>query len=331
MRTRLLGTTLALVTFGAASLGVAGPAVAEAPPAPATPPAANTFPVPLPATAEVADSWHACRDGCARLHKGNDIFAPEGTPEVAVESGTIARVDDVDDGNGGLSIWLLGDSGVAYYYAHNSANLVVEGQRVGRGQVVGRVGRTGNARTTPAHIHFQVNVCGELTSAEPCTVDPHPLLTSWTQAFVDGGVDSLGWYRPSDAVFRLREEGGSPLPTVATGRPGRTGVLPVAGDWDGDGRDSVAVYDRASATLRPRDADGRAQPALRFGTPGRTDALPVAGDWDGDGRDTVGLYTRADATFRLLDALPAPPAATVAPADRGSRARTAADRADGRR
>ena len=74
-------------------------------------PPINSFPVPAPYEASFSDDWHACRDGCRRQHKGNDIFAPEGTPIVAVEPGVIAKVDGTDDSNGGLSIWLLGDSG----------------------------------------------------------------------------------------------------------------------------------------------------------------------------------------------------------------------------
>src|SRR5690606_34527049 len=84
----------------------------------------NAFPVPAPFDVSYADGWHDCRDRCSRRHKGTDVMADEGTPLVAVESGVIAKVDDTDDGRGGLNLWLRGDSGVAYYYAHNAENLV---------------------------------------------------------------------------------------------------------------------------------------------------------------------------------------------------------------
>ncbi len=286
--------------------GVATGAGAQAPPAPDSeptpvePPADNVFPVPLPYEVSFADSWHACRDGCSRQHKGNDLMAAEGTPAVAVEAGTIAKVDNTDDGLGGLTVWLLGDSGVAYYYAHNAENLVAQGQRVSRGQMIASVGRTGNARTTPPHIHFQINLCGEMSSDEPCTVDPHPYLERWAQGLVDGGADGVGWYQASTGAFGQRNEAGSALPAFPFGTAGATDVVPVAGDWDGDGRDSVGIYQRGDATFHLRDDEGAPLSPLPFGEAGRSDVWPIAGDFDGDGRDTVGLYRRAEAAFVVL-------------------------------
>lgn len=295
------------MAFAVAALltgGVATGAGAQGEPAPAPqpvePPTDNVFPVPLPHDVTFADSWHACRDGCDRRHKGNDIMAAEGAPLVAVESGIIAKVDDTDDGLGGLTVWLRGDSGVAYYYAHNSENLVTKGQRVARGQMIARVGHTGNARTTPPHVHFQVNRCGQLSSDEPCTVDPHRYLQRWTQAHVDGGADGVGWYQASTGAFGRRTEAGSPLPAFPFGTAGAADVVPLAGDWDGDGRDSVGLYRRGDATFQLRDDEGGELAPLAFGEPGRTDVWPIAGDFDGDGRDTVGLYRRADAAFVIL-------------------------------
>ncbi len=308
-RTRRSRRPLAAAVMSLAGLAVSAtatmPVGAQAPdPSPGftPPPASNHFPVPLPYAASFGDDWHACRDDCSRRHKGNDIFAAEGTPEVAVESGVIAQVDDTDDSNGGLSLWLLGDSGVAYYYAHNSANLVVEGQRVARGQVIGRVGRTGNARTTPPHIHFQINECGELSSDEPCTIDPRHHLLDWSQAFVDGGPDALGWYRSSDSTVRLLNEGGSALPAVPVADPapmGRPAELPVAGDWDGDGRDTVAIYRLPQGSADVLDPQGAVTDRVHLGGGEGGQAFPVAGDWDGDGRDTFGLYLPARGAFVL--------------------------------
>jgi hypothetical protein len=269
----------------------------------AQPPTDNVFPVPMPYAVQFDDTWHACRDGCRRQHKGNDLLTDEGAPAVAVESGVIAKVDNTDDGLGGLTVWLRGDSGVTYYYAHNSVNLVAEGDRVARGQLIARVGRTGNAASTPPHIHFQINVCGELNSTEPCTVDPHPYLQTWAQGMVDGGADAVGWYQPAIEAVGQRTDVGSPLPAYSFALPGGVGdagTVPVAGDWDGDGRDSVGLYRRADATFHLREEDGERYRPVDFGVPGRTDVWPIAGDFDGDGRDTVGLYAQAEGTFVVL-------------------------------
>lgn len=296
----VLVTCLALVSGLATSRSAAqeaGDEEAEARPITRPVPAGNTFPIPAPHDVSFSDSWHACRDGCRRQHKGNDLMAAEGTPMVAVESGVVARVDNTDDSNGGLSVWLLGDSGVAYYYAHNSANMVAVGQPVARGQVIARVGHTGNARTTAPHIHFQINTCGELSSVEPCTMDPHEVLRAWPQELIDGGADALGVYTPADATFRLRTEGGSSPPPAAFGSVG-AGNLAVAGDWNGDGRDTVGVYQPHDATFLLRSDDGAPLAPVRYGQPGD---LPVVGDWNGDGRDTVGYYRPTTATFQLHD------------------------------
>ena len=253
----------------------------------------------MPYAVTYADDWHACRAGCARQHKGNDLMADEGVPAVAVESGVIIRASHTDQGLGGITLWLKGDSGVAYYYAHNAQNLVAVGQRVARGEMIARVGRTGNAHATAPHIHFQINLCGETSSAEPCTVNPYSYLQTWAQAQVGGGADGVGWYEPATGAFGQRNESGSPLSAFPFGTPGADQV-PVAGDWDGDGRDSVGVYSRTDGVFALRDDEGVALPPLPFGQPGRPDVWPIAGDFDGDGRDTVGLYRQTEAAFVVL-------------------------------
>jgi hypothetical protein len=64
--------------------------------------------------------------------------------------------------------------------------------------------------------------------------------------------------------------------------------LPVAGDWNGDGRDGIGVYDQATATFLLRNALQRQGPSdkgyadltFTYGTPYAM-VLPVAGDWTG--------------------------------------------------
>lgn len=103
------------------------------------------------------DTWHAPRSG-GRKHQGTDIFAPHGAPAYAVVDGVIDKVGN--GGLGGITLWLRGDNGDRYYYAHNARNLVVVGQRVRAGATIALVGKTGNAETTPPHIHFEARPGG---------------------------------------------------------------------------------------------------------------------------------------------------------------------------
>ena len=74
-----------------------------------------TFPIAGPF--EFLDSWGFPRSG-GRRHRGSDVFSPMGTPLVAIEGG-VARADA--DALGGLVVYLTGDSGSVYYYAHLQA------------------------------------------------------------------------------------------------------------------------------------------------------------------------------------------------------------------
>ena len=124
---------------------------------------------PVTGAVTFTSSFGAPRSG-GRTHKGNDLFAPLGTPLVAIENGVIFQLNDVPVGLGGIDIWLRGDSGASYYYAHDSSNVVVLGQRVAVGQVVAYLGDTGNARGSP-QLHFEVHPGGGPA------VDPHPTLS----------------------------------------------------------------------------------------------------------------------------------------------------------
>jgi murein DD-endopeptidase MepM/ murein hydrolase activator NlpD len=95
------------------------------------------------------------RDGGSREHHGVDIFKPRGTPVVAAADGVVSSVDTTEIG--GRVVWLRESGGRhSLYYAHLETPLVEDGQRVSTGDTLGLVGNTGNARTTPPHLHFGV-------------------------------------------------------------------------------------------------------------------------------------------------------------------------------
>jgi murein DD-endopeptidase MepM/ murein hydrolase activator NlpD len=115
------------------------------------------FPVTGLNTYAIQSGFGAERDGGARAHRGVDIFAARGTDAVAAVDGWVTRVDSTR--RGGNVVWLqplFGD--LRLYYAHLDTQLVEAGQFVGRGDVIGTVGNTGNAITTPPHLHFGVYV-----------------------------------------------------------------------------------------------------------------------------------------------------------------------------
>ena len=90
-------------------------------------------------------------------HEALDIMAPRGTPVLAVDDGTIAKL--FTSRPGGLTIYQYDPAGkLAYYSAHldRYAQGLKQGDAVKRGQVVGYVGSTGNARADAPHLHFTV-------------------------------------------------------------------------------------------------------------------------------------------------------------------------------
>ena len=110
---------------------------------------------PVP-NASFSDTWGAARSG-GRAHKGTDLMAPHGSPAYAVVSGVVRTASS---SAGGISLYLAGDNGETYFYAHNSSNVASSGQRVSAGDLVARVGSSGNASSGAPHVHFEREVGG---------------------------------------------------------------------------------------------------------------------------------------------------------------------------
>ena len=88
--------------------------------------------------------------GLKAFHAGVDIAAPEGSPIFASASGTVSHAGE----NGGYGIMIeIADATQKYRYGHLSALCVTVGQNVKRGEVIGRVGSTGDS--TGPHLHFE--------------------------------------------------------------------------------------------------------------------------------------------------------------------------------
>ncbi|ODA43011.1 M23 family metallopeptidase [Desulfosporosinus sp. BG] len=119
------------------------------------------------------DSFGADREGGKRSHEGTDLFGKEGTPIVSTCGGTVEQLGW--NRLGGERVGVRGDDGNYYYYAHLQyiSSSLVKGQRIEAGESVGTMGHTGDALTTPDHLHFGI----ELLNGQ--WINPYPFLAVW--------------------------------------------------------------------------------------------------------------------------------------------------------
>jgi murein DD-endopeptidase MepM/ murein hydrolase activator NlpD len=157
------------------------------------------------------DTFGAFRgDVAGNWHHGDDIFAPLGSPILAVADGTVFSVgwNDV----GGNRLWLRDGEGNEFYYAHLSAYSPAarNGTRVKAGEVLGFVGNTGDAQGTPYHLHFEVHPVSLLALGYDGAVDPTPYLTAWQHqkdirlAQVSGYLPGLAGPAPKPGAILLQ-------------------------------------------------------------------------------------------------------------------------------
>lgn len=138
-----------------------------------------TLPVQGLRAAQLTDTFTDARVGGVRSHDAIDIMAPTGTPVLAVEDGRIAKLF-FSQGGGGITVYQF-DPGerYAYYYAHldRYADGLQDGQAVRRGQVIGYVGSTGNARVDAPHLHFAITRLGPKKEWwKGDALNPYPIL-----------------------------------------------------------------------------------------------------------------------------------------------------------
>jgi murein DD-endopeptidase MepM/ murein hydrolase activator NlpD len=126
------------------------------------------FPVPARSYQRIGSFWGDARDAGNRKHEGIDIFGKRRTPVVAAADGIVSSTRE--NNLGGKVVFMRPDGkDYTLYYAHLDSQLVSEGQRVARGDVLGLMGNTGNARNTPTHLHFGIYTMGG-------AVDPMPFV-----------------------------------------------------------------------------------------------------------------------------------------------------------
>lgn len=114
----------------------------------------------------------------SRVHEALDIPAPRGTQVVAAGDGRVVKL--FRSVAGGLTVYQYDPSErFAYYYAHldHYAQNLTEGMMLKRGDPIGAVGSTGNAREDSPHLHFAIFKLGpEKQWWKGSSVNPFPLL-----------------------------------------------------------------------------------------------------------------------------------------------------------
>lgn len=103
-------------------------------------------------TGSITDRFGSFQSWRVSRHQGVDIGAPAGTPIYAAASGTV--VTSTYGSSYGNYVVIDHGNGYRTLYAHATTRLVQVGQRVSKGEVIARVGSTGNS--TGNHLHFEV-------------------------------------------------------------------------------------------------------------------------------------------------------------------------------
>ncbi len=115
-----------------------------------------------------------------RRHEALDIMAARGTPVVAADDGTIAKL--FRSVAGGITIYQYDPAEkFVYYYAHldRYRDGLAQGEAVKRGDVIGYVGSTGNAPANAPHLHFTIFQLGpEKKWWRGKAVNPYPYLAA---------------------------------------------------------------------------------------------------------------------------------------------------------
>jgi len=230
-------------------------------------------------------------------------------PVVSSGPGTVTTATRSSSGYGN---WVVVDhgSGESTLYAHLNSIAVRVGQKVAPGDMVGRLGTTGNS--TGPHLHYEQRRNGSVIhpwfdgkefrfgttivsrncqeSVAPLPSAPYAGDVPVAANVLGGRADDATVWRRDTGVFETRRPDGKIFRRQLGGGKDR----PVMGDWSGKGKALPGVFTSSDRTFRLKTSQGLV--SFRFGYKG---SVPLAGDWDGDGNDEVGVWRSAITRFDL--------------------------------
>jgi len=207
---------------------------------------------PVAGAASYSDTYGAMRsDVPGGWHHGDDIFSALGMPVLAVADGKVYKVGW--NRVGGWRLWLEDRQGNRFYYAHLSGytKYAKNGAHVKAGTQLAFIGNTGDAFTTPHHLHFEIHPVKLLHLHYAGAVDPTAYLDHWRHVehltvlapvglpvgAASHGEGAVSDYRqllavrgihPVHAAAEIAPIANRPLPTAAAVAVGTSGESPVA-------------------------------------------------------------------------------------------------------
>jgi hypothetical protein len=268
----------------------------------ASPAAALVKPIvfPVKGTVTYTDTFGACRDGCTRLHEGNDLMGKKMLPLVSAVDGVVYRITFDNASTGGNSVVIKASDGWTYHYLHVNNDTpgtddgkatrsqafpdnIVLGASVVRGQVVGYLGDSGNAEEAGSHLHFEIRQPPAPGSYTGVAIDPYDSL----RAAQSATAVPARWY--------LRSTASSGPSSTSFAFGAGPGVRPLLCDWNGDGLAEPVHVVGGTWTLRTGVSTSTVARTFTFGTAQDT---PSCGDVDGDGAQEPLLFRDGTWTAR---------------------------------
>jgi len=214
------------------------------------------FPVAGPVT--YGNDWGACRDGCRRAHKGNDLIGDRLQPVLAMHDGVVDHL--VDHPTAGYGVVIRDEEGWEYHVYHLNNDTpgtddgaddgtwrvlpgIEAGVRVTAGQQLGWMGDSGNSEGSVPHAHVEIH------TPEGRAINPFWSLRAAQRAH-NCAVGTVGLPDPAESGEPTGPGGGAEVAVEALGAPSASLDTDAAVSADA----AAAEVERATTTLSAASA-----------------------------------------------------------------------------